>query len=554
MPETAASKLLHTPSRWRRIAGGTAVLLAVTTALMGAGVQGAQASTAKAAVSTAAGSLAPHAGVGTGTAHAANVRTLAAAPQVKAAPQTAAQLAALARAARPALPSRPTTGSKPVPAAGTHTTGANSSSKVSNSVRPLVAPAVVSNFDGVNFSLGGCGCQPPDVNAAVGVNEITQMVNTRLEVYSKTGAALCGISLNSFLGTADTLADPRVMYDNVNNRYLFALTVVPASGTATPAFWVGATQTSNPCGGWWIFRPTVSGGSFPAGTLLDYPILGQDQNAMLLSTSNFTPSAGENFTVFAIAKSALYSGGGFSFTAFTTASQTAPATNGGIPMIATTFDYFLGAVPGTGYRLYRMTNSGGAGATLTLQATISSTFAAPPRRVNQPGTTTTLDPLDGRIDWSPVNDGSFLWFAHGIAIGSFPGVRYGAISLSGNTATVALAYRSGTSDDFNPSVGVGNSPSGGNFIYVNWAYTDAPAGVATSDTVDSVVPGGGVPNLIATGTVLVNGSSTGETRFGDFSSVAIDPTNVNGSCAVAAQQYFASDGTWSTRIARLGTC
>jgi hypothetical protein len=421
-------------------------------------------------------------------------------------------------------------------------------------VRPLVAPPVVSNFDGVNLGLSGCGCQPPDVNAAVGPNEIVEMVNLFLEVYDKSGNALCGISLNSFLGTGDSLSDPRVMYDNVNNRYIFVLTVIPASGSAAPALWLGASQSGEACGGWWIYRPTLAGGSFPAGTLLDYPILGQDQNAMLLSTSNFTPSSGENFTVFGIPKSALYSGGGFSFSAFNTASQTAPATNGGIPMISTALSYFLGSVPGSGYLLYNLTNSGGPGAVLTLQANISSPFTAPTRRVNQPGTGTTLDPLDGRIDWSPVNDGSFLWFAHGIDIGGYPSVRYGAIGLSASNATVAVAYRSGTSDDFNPSVGVGNSPTGGNYIYVNWAYTDTPAGVATSDTVDSVAPGGGVPNLIGTGTVLVNGSSTNETRFGDFSSVAIDPAVGAGSCAVAAQQYFASDGTWSTRIARLGSC
>ena len=105
-------------------------------------------------------------------------------------------------------------------------------------------------------------------------------------------------------------------------------------------------------------------------------------------------------------------------------------------MIATTFNYFLGAVPGVGYRLYRMTNSGGAGATLTLQATISSPFTAPTRRVNQPGTANTLDPLDGRIVWSPVNDGNFIWFAHGIDISGFPASAT-ARSLATNTATVA---------------------------------------------------------------------------------------------------------------------
>ncbi len=302
---------------------------------------------------------------------------------------------------------------------------------MSNSVRPLARSAVVSNFDGVNLGLTACGCQPPDVNAAVGVKEITEMVNLRLEVYTKIGAALCGVGLNALLGTSDSLSDPRVMYDNVNNRYLFVFTLLPASGTATPAFWVGATHTGNPCGGWRIFRTTVSGVSFPAGTLLDYPILGQDRNAMLLSTSNFTPSAGENFTVFGIPKSVLYTGDGFSFTVFNTASQTAPAT-------------------------------------------ISSTFAAPPRRVNQPGTTVTLDPLNGRIDRSPVNDGNLLWFAHGIGIDGFPGVRYGAISLAANTATVAMAYRSSTSDDFNPSAGLGISPTSGDFIYINCGPAPTP--------------------------------------------------------------------------------
>lgn len=540
----------HGPRRTRRVLGLLA--LPVAGALAVALVSGTQAVAAPTRTTTAA--VQTVAGHGSATAHSADVHSAALAPHTAVAPLTPAQQAALNRAAaaRPALPVRPTVGTKPMPAGASASKGANR--VTSTQVRPQVAPSVVANFDGLNLTQSGCGCQPPDPNAAVGANEIVEMVNTSFEVYSKAGAALCGISLNSFLSTGDALSDPRVMYDNVNGRYLFVLTVVPASTTATPALWVGATQTNNPCGSWWIFRPTFAGGSFPAGTLLDYPILGQDRNAMLLSTANFTPSAGENFTVFGIPKSALYSGGAFNFTAFTTASQTAPVTNGGIPMISTTFSYFLGAVPGTGYRLYRLTNSGGSGATLTLQATISSTFSAPPRRVNQPGTTTTLDPLDGRIDWSPVNDGNFIWFAHGIAIGSFPGVRYGAISIAANTATVAEAFRSGTSDDFNPSVGVGNSPSGGNFIYVNWAYTDTPAGVATSDTIDSVTPGSGVPNLIGTGVVLVNGVSTGETRFGDFSSVAIDPTNANGSCAVTAQQYFQSGGQWATRIGRVGTC
>jgi len=490
------------------------------------------------------------AGTGVAAPRSVNVSDVpATANQPSSAPLTGRAATRRGSTPLPSLPSGPA-GLKPGPA---RTTGGPNSASGRAVAQPQVAPPVVTNFVGINQASGCGGCQPPDVNAAVSTTQIVEAVNLRMQVFTKTGVTQCSFGLNAFLGTADSLSDPRVQYDNINARFSFTLTVVPASGTAAPALWVGASQTSNGCGGWFIYRVTFSGGSYPPGTLLDYPILGQDTNALLFGTDNFTPTS-ENFTVFGIPKSAVYSGAGFSFGAFNTASLCAPVSNGGIPMISTPFSYFLCAVPGTGYRLYRLTNSGGAGATLTLQATISSPFSAPTRRINQPGTTATLDPLDGRIEWSPVNDGNFIWFAHGIDIGGFPGIRYGAISIASNTATVALAFRSGTSDDFNASVGVGNSPTGGNFIYLNWAFTDTPAGVATSDTVDSVAPGGGVPNLIGTGTVLVNGASTTEFRFGDFSSSTIDPSNANGSCGLVAQQYFDAAGTWATRIARVGTC
>jgi hypothetical protein len=47
-----------------------------------------------------------------------------------------------------------------------------------------------------------------------------------------------------------------------------------------------------------------------------------------------------------------------------------------------------------------------------------------------------------------------------------------------------MAYHSGTSDDFNPSIGVGLT-SGGPAVFLNWAATDAPAGIATADVVNS---------------------------------------------------------------------
>lgn len=426
-------------------------------------------------------------------------------------------------------------------------------------VPPRIAPTTVhANFDGVNQTNSNCGgCQPPDVNAAVGTSQIAETVNTRLAVYSKTGAALCGTSLNSFFATSARLFAPRIQYDNLNDRYTLSVGVIPTSSTATPRYLVAASRTNNACGRWFVYTVTFSGALFPAGTRVDFPYLGQDRRAVLASSNNFR-GAYLGSAAWSIPKSALYSGVGFTFTAFPVAFSTAPVTVAGIPTAATTDTYFLASVPGTGYRLYRMTNSAGPGTSLVLQAVVNSTFTAPTRRVNQPGTATTLDPGDGRISSDPVQDGDYVWFTHGIDLVGYPAIRYGAISVVANIPFVAIVFRSGTSDDFNPSIGVADAGTNLNRIWLNWAYTDTPAGVPVSDTTNGVGPGEGVPNKVG-GLDLVTGVSTNiNTRFGDYSSVEVDPTGTvacpAGRVAVVAQEYFGPGGVWRTRIARLGFC
>jgi hypothetical protein len=421
--------------------------------------------------------------------------------------------------------------------------------------RPLIPPTTVNaNFPAINQTNSNCGgCQPPDVNAAVGLNEIVETVNLRLQVYNKTGTALCGIPLSNWF--AGTLSDPRVQFDNAFNRYSMVVIPVPAAG-GTPTMYLATSQTSNPCGSWWLFTITFSGSLYPAGTVLDYPYLGQDRDAtspaLLLSSNNFCCSPDFATYVgsgaFWIPKSAAYSGAGFSFTSFNVAFSSAPVTVSGIPMTVTTNSYFLASVPGSGYTLYRK-----SGGTLVLQANISSPFNPPSRLVNQGGGAFPgLDPLDGRIDWAPVLQGPFIWFAHGIDLAGFPAVRYGAVNSGTNTATVAVAFHSGTSDDFNPSIGVADGGSNTVRIWVNWAYTDTPAGrPQTSDTLNEVAPGGGVPNLIGTDLTLRTGTqSTTNFRFGDYSSVAVDPVG-GGTTAVVAQEYFIGGTNWSTNIARV---
>jgi PASTA domain len=450
-----------------------------------------------------------------------------------------------AQGTSPPVPSRPGSGpaTKPAPAGGT--------------VRPFAAPAVIRNLDGISHSQACSGCVPPDPSAATSGGETVELVNTFIQVINPVnGSVLCGggVTLNRLLRSSDTLTDPRIQFDNANNRFSLVVTIKPASTSATPALWVAASDTADACGTWRTYRLTFSGGPFGAGTFLDFPILGQDTNALLISTRNIPTSGSTTFSVFGLPKSTIYAGNAVSFSAFAVPSLTAPVVNAGQPMISSPFSYFLAAVPGTGYRLFRLSNSGGSGATLTLQATISASFNAPSREARQPGTTSTVDSSDGNILAAPYYDGASIWFTHVFDLAGFPAIRYGAVNVSTNTVTTGIAFRSASSDDFNPSLAVGLSAAGP-VVYLNWAFTDAPNNVATSDVVDSLPAGQPIGNLIGTGTVLVNGGTTTQTRFGDFSSVAIDPSVPAGGCAWTAQQYFATTtGDWATRLARIGTC
>ncbi|HEV7900017.1 MAG TPA: hypothetical protein VGP31_19465 [Planosporangium sp.] len=447
------------------------------------------------------------------------------------------------------LPKKATTGSKQMPAGRTGT----------QQVTPLTAPTTINANFPSGITAANCNCQPSDTNAAVSPTQIAHTVNVRLQVYTKTGTTVCGIGINALIGTTDDLTDPRIQWDNLNNRYSLVITRIPATAGTTPILYLLASQTADACGTWFVYTLNFTG-TYPNGTFLDYPWLGQDRTSLLLSSNNFTfTDAYLNSTAFSLPKTAVYSGVSPSGVVFPVDFSTAPVTVTGIPISATSATYFLRSIPGTGYQYYKMLNSGTLSATLTPGPIINSPFSAPSREINQPGTGATLDPLDGRIPWSPYQNQGLLWFTHGQDLSGFPSVRYGAINTATNAIATATAYRSATSDDFNPSLGVSDAGSGLIFLWLNWAYTDTPAGVATSVTVDGVKPGGGIPPLIGTGVVLVNGASTTEFRFGDYSSVAIDPTADSPSCpagrtAVIAQQYFLPDTLWTTRLGRLSFC
>jgi len=489
-----------------------------------------------------------------------NVRAAASGPQIAPHPWNSGPLGRNGKEAGSTLPTRPSTGAKPHPA---------------GPAAPATPPSKINaSFAGMHQGGSNCGsCQPPDPNAAVGATRIAHVVNLRLQVYTKSGTSQCGIGLNTLLGTGARLSDPHILYDNINKRFFMVVIPVPATDSDTPTEFLLATRTADPCGSWFVYTVMFHGGPFPAGTLMDYPYLGQDNvpssgfpagGAILSSTNDFCCSSNnfrtyENSEAFAIPKHPVFHGMGFSFSTFGVDFSTAPVTQGGIPTTSTSNTYWLASVPGFGYDLFVMTHSSDpTSTTLALQDSISAPFKPPSRRVNQPGTKRTLDPLDGRIDWTPTRAGKFIWFTHGIDRSGFPSVRYGTINVSTNAATVASAFHGSTSDDFNPSIAVFPAASTTVFAWLNWAYTNTPQGVPTTVAVNGLLPTTGIHNLIGTDKKIITGTSTSNFRFGDFSSVEVDPVAASSTCAkgrtaVMAQEYFNGSG-WLTRVVRASFC
>jgi hypothetical protein len=500
------------------------------------------------------------------TAHSATVSGAIAMSRITTPTRFAGPLGQDGRPTGSALPSTTGTAARPTPnttsvrSGGLNVETGTTKSALASTSAASVTPAALPSIQGGNQNNSGCtNCATPDVTAAVSSTQIAETVNLRLQVLTKSGTSLCTVGLAGLLGATSPIQSPRIQYDNTNKRFSMVIDTVPTSSDDVAVQYLATSQADDACGAWWIYSTIFpsSAGPYPFGALLDFPQLGQDKTSILLSTNNFAFNGSYlGSSAYAEPKSALYSGAGVDFNTYAVAFGTAPVTVAGNPVASSTNTYWLAAVPRTGYSLYAMpTNPAGA---ISLQANISAPFSAPSRRIRQPGTATTLDPLDGRIGSAAVQAGNVVWFAHDVDNLGFPTVQYGGITVTNNQIETALAFHDSTSDDFNPSVGLSPVSSTTDNIWVNWAYTNASEGIAPSATVAGIPAGEGVPQLDGVDLTLVSGSTTTNTRFGRYSSVAIDPAASSPTCragltALSAQQYF-TGGLWTTELARTSFC
>ena len=149
-------------------------------------------------------------------------------------------------------------------------TGTASSDPVAQTTAPATsAPSTSTSFAGV----GASGYAPSDANGAVGPNDYVQVVNTRLEIFAKTGTTLLGPLTTNTLWSGfggecqnENDGDATVRYDALADRWVFSQFALGPNGNGPFYQCVAVSATADPTGSY--YRYSFAFNNFP-----DYPKL-----------------------------------------------------------------------------------------------------------------------------------------------------------------------------------------------------------------------------------------------------------------------------------------
>ncbi len=448
-----------------------------------------------------------------------------------------------------------------------------------NRDNPAVIPPTIVSFNGLTQASGPT---PPDTVGDVSSNFYVQMVNSRLQVFSKTGVSLFGpVAINSlwagFGGACQTenAGDPVVIHDQLADRWL--ITQFTAAG---PTYFncVALSTTNNPGGTYfrWAF---TTGTNFP-----DYPKYGVWSDGYYISTREFLAAGGfAGVGAYVLNREQMLLGNAspqvVSFIlppgaqSFRTGDGLLPTDLDGntLPPVGSP-NYFVGsmdaggpyAAPADALNLFKFsvnwTTPASSSFTFANQipvAAFDSVFPCTPSAracIAQPGTTNKLDILSyrqrplHRLAYRNFGTHESLVTNQSVeAMTGIAGVRWWEIRSPNSSPTI---FQEGTysPDNVNRWMGSIAMDRLGNMM-LGYSVADATSvspgirytGRLVADTIGTMPQGEGVM-------VAGSGVQTGSNRWGDYSSMNIDPID---DCTFwYTTQYFAvtSSSGWASRI------
>ncbi len=137
------------------------------------------------------------------------------------------------------------------------------------------------SFPGNNYSTNGTN--KPDCSLAAGIANVVTVENARIQWYDKSGNLQSDQSLNAFFGLPNSteISDSRVVYDNVNNRF-----VLESDGYSNSSFInIAVSKDSNPNDGWNFATIDTSLTINGQDTWADFPGLATDGKAIYITAA-----------------------------------------------------------------------------------------------------------------------------------------------------------------------------------------------------------------------------------------------------------------------------
>jgi hypothetical protein len=443
-------------------------------------------------------------------------------------------------------------------------------------VLPPVSTTSLLNFDGIIDSQGG-GFVPPDTNASVGAAQVVETVNIAYAVWDKTtGTQIMAPKSIQTLYTplggecaTGNLSDPVVNYDKAAGRWV--ITMIAFNNTfSVNDVCMAVSTTSDATGTYNLY-------AFSYGrTLPDYPKVGVWPDAYYVTTDSF-PNGG-NFTgaeTCAMNRTNMLAGSAATAVCFqrnTSDFALLPADLDGAAAPPTgSPNYQMDLATSTKLNLYQFhvdfvntSNSTFTGPTKLTVASYTDACATTGDCIKQPSGGENLDALGDRLmfrlayrNFSTFESMVVNHSIKGTGTGNAPSaVRWYEVrspgsspiifqsgTVGGGSSSVAL-WMGSIAEDKNGDIALGYSSSGTtqdpSIKYVGRVPTDAKGKMES-------------PATIVIGTGVQKNSFN---RWGDYSSMAIDPTD---DCTFwYAQEYYKTTGSFNfdTRLAsfKFTTC
>jgi hypothetical protein len=388
---------------------------------------------------------------------------------------------------------------------------------------------------------------PPDCQVAAGPTHVVAVINSLMAIYDKAGVQQGGFQqLSSFfssLGVNGEIFDPRIIYDETDNRFFLSVAEVDFTNFSSGKVLLAVSATSDPTGVWYKYalnflgrNPSNTDNTFP-----DFPTLGLSSSAVYISTGQFVANATcmandtcsfSDTWVSVIGLSPLLTGSSTlnvtTFKNVTTASgypafSIEPAvTYGTAPgefLVAAAFT----SNPGTNLNVFEI-NTSGTPTLSTVNLAVPS-FSIPPD-ATQPGTGFQIATNDFRL-LNAVWSNNSLWTGQNVQKNSGSGVaaRWYQISAT-SLATVSLAQTgdvTGSGDGYFPALSVNSGGDLGMVFTTSSATRFASAaftGRAASDPLNTMrsfsIYRGGTDDYVDFAT-----------RWGDYSGISLDPGGTN---------------------------